>query len=82
MKVTVLYFAGARDVAGVAHEECALPVGVRSVGALVSWLFERHPGLEPYAKSLRIAQNESIVDAQSELCDGDTLAVLPPSSGG
>jgi len=82
VRVEVLYFAGARDVAGKSKESCELPASVPTVAAFLAWLVERYPALEPYASSLRIAQNEMFVDGPELLSENDTLAVIPPVAGG
>jgi len=82
MRVEVLYFAGARDIAGKSTESCELPLSVPTVAAFLTWLVERYPELEPYASSLRIAQNEMFVEGPELLSENDTLAVIPPVAGG
>ena len=82
MNVRVLYFAGARDVAGVAEETCALPATVVTVRDFVRFVGERHPELAPRMESVRVARNERFADADEHLADGDVLALIPPVAGG
>jgi molybdopterin converting factor subunit 1 len=81
MRVKVLYFAAARDLAGTSEEELELEGradvdGVRaSIGAL-------HPALAPHLGVCRFARNERFAEAGEVVLDGDVVAVLPPVSGG
>ena len=82
MNVRVLYFAGARDVAGVSEETCALPEGVVTVRDFARFVGERHPALAARMESLRIARNERFATMEDRLEDGDVLALIPPVAGG
>lgn len=81
MKIEVLFFASARDVAGRSSTTVDADEGA-VVGQLVELLLARHPGLRPALGSVRFAVNEEFVDSGHELRPGDTLALLPPVSGG
>lgn len=82
MRVRVLYFAGARDLAGKGEEELELPDDVRTVGALAAWIATRVPSLGERATSLRWARNEAFAAMDEPLDDGDVVAVIPPVAGG
>ena len=82
MNVRILYFAGARDVAGVAEETCALPEGVVTVRDFARFVGERHAELAPRMESVRIARNERFAELDERLEDGDVLALIPPVVGG
>ena len=82
MNVEVLYFAGAREIAGKSCEHLQLPPQVVTVSQFLDWLVECYPELEPYAPSLRIARNESFADGQDSLRENDVLAIIPPVAGG
>ena len=82
MNVRILYFAGARDVAGVAEETCALPEGVVTVRDFARFVGERHAELAPRMESVRIARNERFASPDERLADGDVLALIPPVAGG
>jgi molybdopterin converting factor small subunit len=45
-------------------------------------LVERYPALGPLAPGLRYAVNEEFASPDRELRDRDTLALVPPVSGG
>lgn len=82
MKVTLLFFAAARDAVGCSTLAVELPEHVRTISDLLDWLSQRHASLAPYQSCLRIAQNECFVDGQCNIHEGDTLAVIPPVAGG
>jgi molybdopterin converting factor subunit 1 len=80
MKITVLYFAGLREKAGraEAHEEVASGT---TAGALWAMLRAR-PALAGWGASPGFAVNGEWSGPDRVLADGDTLALLPPVSGG
>ncbi len=80
MPLRILYFAAARDAAGVAREELAEPPA--TVAALRAALAARHPGLARLLPRCRIAVDEAVADDQAALPDGAEVAVVPPVAGG
>ncbi|HEX4515461.1 MAG TPA: molybdopterin converting factor subunit 1 [Polyangiaceae bacterium] len=82
MNVRVLYFAGARDVAGVAEETCDLPASVATVSDFARFVGERHPALAARMESVRIARNERFAEDDERVAEGDVLALIPPVAGG
>jgi sulfur-carrier protein len=81
-EVRVLYFAGLRDLLGVAEEAVVLPAHVRTVGDLCAHLAQRH---QPYAERrahVRIARNEAFAGDDERLAHGDVVALIPPVAGG
>jgi sulfur-carrier protein len=82
MQVTLLFFAAARDAAGHSQVVVELPAEVTNIAQLTTWLGRQYPPLDPYLACLRIAQNETFVDAAATLRSGDILAVIPPVAGG
>lgn len=82
MTIAVLYFAALRELLGRSEERISeLPVAL-TVRGLAARLAARYPQLEPHLGSVRFAVNESFVDQNAELSDGDTVALIPPVSGG
>lgn len=81
MRVRVLHFQMLRQLAGCDAEEMELPAG-STVGAATDAVCARHPALAPMRRSLLFAVNEEWAPAGAELHDGDTLALMPPVSGG
>jgi molybdopterin synthase catalytic subunit len=79
MTVTVLYFAGAREAAGVSSE----PVeGAATVAALRVRLAREHPALGRLLPRCRIAVDEEFAEDDAPLRDGSVVAVVPPVAGG
>jgi molybdopterin synthase catalytic subunit len=78
MRVTVLYFAAARERAGAGREVLELPDGSDRAQALAA-IVGRHPALEPIAGKLRLAVDQ---DFDGKLRDGCEIALIPPVSGG
>lgn len=78
-RVTVLYFAAARQAAGVSKEAAE----GATLAAVLDGARERHG--EAFAAVLdgcRVWVNGEPADPGSPLRDGDEVAVLPPVSGG
>lgn len=81
MKLRVLYFAIAKDLAGVSEEILNLAEAStiadarRAIAAL-------HPTLASTDSRLRVARNETFAEADEILSDGDVLAIIPPVAGG
>lgn len=82
MHVTVRLFASLRDLAGSELvEEFAEPTV--SVAALRDRLRDAYPALRPHLGRVAIAVNEEYSpDLAQPLRDGDTVALIPPISGG
>jgi molybdopterin synthase catalytic subunit len=81
MPVTVLYFAVARERAGVDEETVEVPPP-RTIGALSKRIGRLHPGLAPLLSQLRWAVNQKIVRSSHPVRDGDEVALIPPVAGG
>lgn len=79
--VTVLYFAAARERAGCSREVVALPAGAR-VEELLRLLAERHAGLGPLLRHLRVAVNQEFVEPEALVPAGAEVALIPPVAGG
>ena len=92
--VTVLLFANARDLAdGTGSVQVPLSnvlqdaeqkgmAGFFSVRDVVESLCRIHPALKDSFEDFAIALNEAIVSMDDQVRPNDTLAVLPPVSGG
>lgn len=81
MQLNVLFFAQARERAGVAQARVTVPDGARVADALDA-IVAAHPALAPLRGHLAVAQDGAIVRAAEPLRDGAELALLPPVSGG
>ena len=92
--VTVLLFANARDLAdGTSSVRVPLSNALRDterksgegafcVRDVVESLCAMHPALKDAFDDFAVALNEAIVGMDEEVRPNDTLAVLPPVSGG
>jgi molybdopterin synthase sulfur carrier subunit len=81
-KILVLYFAALRDLTSKSEEWLELPGGVDNVGQALEHLEQARPELRGRLGSVRAALNESFAEAHERIADGDTLALIPPVSGG
>jgi molybdopterin converting factor subunit 1 len=81
MKVRVLYFANAREIASRRLEQLTLPEGT-SLEKLVDHVLQLHPGLKPLRTTARFAINRELVGGGAIIRDGDEIGVLPPVAGG
>lgn len=79
--MTVLYFAHARRVTGLAEETVAADAPL-TVDQLWAELLTRHPGLSALRASSRLACNQQFAKAGTLIQPGDEVAVIPPVSGG
>ncbi len=77
MNVNVLVFGQIADITG---KESLSITGVASTDELVQLLQQKYSGL----KELKylVAVNKKIIQQSTELKDNDTVALLPPFSGG
>jgi len=78
--VIVLYFAAARDAAGVARE--TFPGAPATVGELRRALAAERPALARVLARSRIAVDQEFAEDGTPLRDGAEVAVVPPVSGG
>ncbi len=79
MMIKLLYFAILREKLG-RQEELIEFSG--SVGELRKLLMEREPHLQDVLKVCLFAVNQEYVGEDFVLKDGETVAVIPPVSGG
>lgn len=77
MKITILYFASLREVIGKASDELTVNSPLTAGEA---WGLSTNNALRP--SNTLIAINQSYVDADTLLTDGDELAFFPPVTGG
>jgi molybdopterin converting factor subunit 1 len=80
--ITVLYFAGLRELAGRSEERLALAPGVSTVSELIVHLERKRPELTGRFASVRVAVNEAFVSHEHALSPGDVVALIPPVAGG
>lgn len=78
MTITLLTFAQARDVFGSSEQTLTLPDNTTAAQVLDSL----RPGWRDALHGARPAIDEEYADWSQPLRDGQTLAVIPPVSGG
>jgi len=81
MKIAVKLFARLREIAGAGKLERELPDGA-TVGELVSALCAEFPRLADLTPRTIISVNREFGTPDSQLHDGDEVAIFPPVSGG
>jgi molybdopterin synthase catalytic subunit len=81
MKVTLLYFAAARERVGRSSETLYLLEGATAGDALEAACVG-HPELRPLAGKLRLAVDQTFSPPTAPLKDGCEVALIPPVSGG
>src|SRR5688500_229793 len=81
IRVKVLFFGAARDAVGQAEVEMLLDRDASSTTALAQ-LIEKYPDLGRFGRSLLVAVNQEYARGETQLKNGDELAVFPPVSGG
>ena len=78
-KITVRYFAGFREHAGIAEEEVSLAAA--NAGEVFEGLQHRHGSNEPLGHC-KVAINDEMADWESAVNEGDTVLLFPPVAGG
>jgi len=80
--VTVLTFAGARDVVGTASLEVELPAPRCTVSQLMDAICALYPALAPHRPQIKLAVNGEYAEPGAEVKAGDEVALIPPVAGG
>lgn len=81
MRLTILYFAHLPERAGTREEARDVPPGT-SAGGLRALVEGFHPGLKGMLGTCRIAVEEEFAADDQPLREGQTVAFIPPVSGG
>ena len=85
MNITLRFFASVRETLGASQETTTLPPDVTTVGAVRTHLAARGgvwaEALAP-ERALRMAYNQVMCDAQTDIADGGEVAFFPPVTGG
>lgn len=81
MRVTVRLFARLRDLAGNDTLTCEVPDGA-TVADVWREVVASHPDLDPFTRAVSAAVNEEFARRAAPVSHGDTVAFLPPVSGG
>jgi molybdopterin converting factor subunit 1 len=80
--VRILYFAALRELVGQAEETLELPAEVRTVREFAEYLPRVRPALAGKLASVRIAVDETFALDGDSLGEAQTIALIPPVSGG
>jgi len=81
LKVKVLYFSSLKDRLKISNE--IIDINEKTtVRSFLQILKERYPQFEKNFDNVMIAVNEEYANPDQILNDGDTVAVIPPVSGG
>ncbi len=81
VEITVLLFASIAQKAGVRSLKVPFEAG-DDVGRVRDRVLERFPQIRSSLPTLLYALNEEYVRESDPVCDGATLALIPPVSGG
>src|SRR5262245_8229826 len=81
MHVKLLLFASLKDIVGERQLHIEVPEGSR-VADLLTQLESRYPRMKEYRPVLLTAVNEEYVSRETNINDGDEVAIFPPVSGG
>lgn len=84
MHIHLLYFAGLREMLGVATETLELPAEIKTVAALRELLAARGAPWTALVttKNLRAAVNHEMAGQDARVHAGDEVAFFPPVTGG
>ncbi|MGH8632235.1 MAG: molybdopterin converting factor subunit 1 [Burkholderiales bacterium] len=83
--VRVRYFARLREALGCSEEDLAIPAGVSTVGDLAQFLRARGGAWAAElaaGKPVLVAVNEDMAAPDMPIHKGDTIAFMPPVTGG
>ena len=81
ISIRVLLFAQLAEQAGEKELTLSLPSNSTVTDALAT-VSEKYPVITPLMQNAAIAVNEAYADAGVQLNDQDTIALIPPVSGG
>ena len=81
MRLTILFFAGARERVGTGRVELEVDDGA-TLGDAVDLAVGNAGGNQVLSEKVMLARNGAYADRSTILKDGDEIAVIPPVSGG
>jgi MoaE-MoaD fusion protein len=79
--VRVLFFGGAKDIAGTNSLELTLASPAKLTDATIA-LVDKFPELKRFGRSLLFAVNQEYAESNTQIGANDEIAVFPPVSGG
>lgn len=80
MRVKILYFSSVRDKIGLPSEE--IDFNGKTLNDLKNTLIKKYPQIRENLEKVMFAINQEYADLNASLKDGDTVAIIPPVSGG
>ena len=81
LRVRVLFFARASELAGTAHGDLNLPSPATARDAEAA-IHEAYPRIRDELKVYRIAVDQEFATPDAPVHDGSEVAIIPPVSGG
>lgn len=81
MKIRALFFASCRDIVKSREIDLEVPEGA-TAGEVLDRLCQTYPRLSDLRGRMALSVNEEYATPESALRPGDTLALIPPVSGG
>ncbi|WP_051654686.1 molybdopterin converting factor subunit 1 [Persephonella sp. IF05-L8] len=81
MRIKVLYFSSVKDKIGLPSEDIELSEN-STVNDLIKLLSEKYPQIKNSLQNSMFAVNEEYASTDQKLKEGDTVAIIPPVSGG
>jgi molybdopterin converting factor subunit 1 len=81
VRVQVLFFGQVRELTAIAVETIEIPDGT-SLADLFDRYAARFPKLTAFRSSLVASRNQEFTNWDTRLAEDDTIAFLPPVSGG
>lgn len=81
MRCHILLFAQLADMVDQRRIVIDLPEKANAGDALLA-LSRQHPAIAAHVETVALALNDAYCPAGTPLTDGDTLALIPPVSGG
>jgi molybdopterin converting factor subunit 1 len=81
-KIHLKYFALLADATGRSADTIVIDREVKTVAQMLTILNARYPALARYTGPVLVARNRQYITVDTEVSDGDELALFPPVSGG
>lgn len=81
----ILYFAWLRERLNRASDEVSPPSDVKTLTDLIAWLRANDEALDlamANPKQFKLSKNARIAPWNTPITDADTIAILPPMTGG
>ena len=81
----ILHFAWLRERLNRASDEVTPPSDVKTLTDLIAWLRANDETLDlamANPKQFKLSRNAHIVPWETPIADADTIAILPPMTGG